>query len=54
MKQIRKMKLMTYLDKLGTGVEKVGDEVVVDLGQGEVLGAVDAPGHVVTHAAVQT
>ena len=35
-------------------MEEVGDEVVVDLSEGEVLGAVDAPGHVVTHAGVQT
>ena len=43
-----------HLDKLGAGVEEVGDEVVVDLGEGEVLRAVDAPGHVVTHPGVQT
>ena len=43
-----------HLDKLGAGVEEVGDEVVMDLGEGEVLRAVDAPGHVVTHPGVQT
>ena len=42
-----------HLDKLGAGVEEVGDEVVVDLGEGEVLRTVDAPGHVVTHAGIQ-
>lgn len=46
--------LPMYLDKLGTGVEEVRDEVVMNLGKGEVLGAIDAPGHVMTHAAVQT
>ena len=43
-----------HLDKLGAGVEEVGDEVVVDLSEGEVLRAVDTPGHVVTHPGVQT
>ena len=43
-----------HLDKLGAGVEEVGDEVVMYLGEGEVLGTVDAPGHVVTHPGVQT
>ena len=43
-----------YLGKLGAGMEEVGDEVVVDLSEGEVLGAVDSPGHVVTHTGVQT
>ena len=46
--------LHIYLGKLGAGVEEVGDEVVVDLSEGEVLGAVYSPGHVVTHTRVQT
>ena len=43
-----------HLDKLGAGVQEVGDEVVMDFGEGEVLRTVDAPGHVVTHPGVQT
>ena len=42
-----------HLDKLETGEEEVWYEVVMDLSEGEVLGAVHAPGHVVTHAGVQ-
>ena len=42
-----------HLDKLGAGVEEVGDEVVMDLSEGEVLRAVDAPCHVVAHPGVQ-
>ncbi len=46
--------LHIYLVKFGAGVEEVGDEVVVDLSEGKVLGAVYSPGHVVTHTGVQT
>ena len=45
--------LKLYLDELGTGLEKIFYKEIVDLGEDEVLGCVDAPLHVVPHAVVE-